>query len=149
MSDDKIKAITAIASDHAGFELKQQLVSALKEWDIAFEDIGCHSEASVDYPDFAHALATGIVDGKFARGILVCGTGIGMSISANRHRGVRAAVCSDTFSARMTRMHNDANVICVGSRVVGVGLARDIVEIFLKTEFEGGRHSRRIDKIET
>jgi len=138
----------AIASDHAGFALKQQIVNALKEWAIPCEDLGCHSEASVDYPDFAHLLANGIVEGKYSRGILVCGTGIGMCISANRHRGVRAAVCSDTFSARMTRMHNDANVICLGSRVVGAGLARDIAEIFLKTEFEGGRHSRRIDKIE-
>lgn len=138
----------AIASDHAGFALKQQLVAALKEQDTVCEDLGCLSEASVDYPDFAHALSQAIVDGKFSRGILVCGTGIGMSISANRHRGVRAAVCSETFSARMARMHNDANVICLGARVVGAGLAQDIVETFLKTEFEGGRHSRRIDKIE-
>ncbi len=138
----------AIASDHAGFALKQELIAAVKEWGFAIEDLGCHSEASVDYPDFAHVLAESIAGGKHARGILVCGTGIGMSISANRHRGVRAAVCSDTFSARMTRMHNDANVICVGSRVVGAGLARDIVELFLKTDFEGGRHQKRIDKID-
>lgn len=145
MSSD---VLIAIASDHAGFALKQQLVDALKEWGVAFEDLGCHDESSVDYPDFAHAMSKGIVGGKFSRGVLVCGTGIGMCMSANRHRGVRAAVCSDTFSARMTRMHNDANIICLGSRVVGAGLARDIVELFLKTEFEGGRHSRRIDKIE-
>jgi ribose 5-phosphate isomerase B len=138
----------AIASDHAGFALKQQLVEALKEWGVAYEDLGCHSEASVDYPDFAHSVAEGITSGKFGRGILVCGTGIGMSMSANRHQGVRAAVCSEAFSARMTRLHNDANVICLGARVVGVGVARDIVEAFLKTEFEGGRHSRRVDKID-
>lgn len=144
MSDIKL----AIASDHAGFVLKQQLVDALNEWAVAYEDLGCHNEVSVDYPDFAHAVATGIASGKFSRGILVCGTGIGMSMSANRHRGVRAAVVSESFSARMTRLHNDANVICLGARVVGVGVARDIVEAFLKTEFEGGRHSRRIDKIE-
>lgn len=140
--------MTAIASDHAGLGLKLQLAEALKEWSVPFEDLGCHTESSVDYPDLAHALSRGILEGKYARGILVCGTGIGMSISANRHRGIRAAVCSDTFSARMTRMHNDANVICLGSRVVGVGLARDIVELFLNTAFEGGRHSARVNKIE-
>ncbi len=144
MSDAKV----AIASDHAGFALKQQLVGALKEWSVAYEDLGCHDESSVDYPDYAHAVATGVAGGKFTRGILVCGTGIGMCMSANRHRGVRAAVCSEAFSARMTRLHNDANVICVGARVVGVGVARDIIEAFLKTEFEGGRHSRRVDKID-
>lgn len=144
MSDSAI----AIASDHAGFALKQELVAALTQRGLNVHDLGCHDTSSVDYPDFAHLLARGVADGKFAKGILVCGTGIGMSIAANRHRGVRAAVCSDTFSARMTRLHNDANVICIGSRVVGGGLAADIVDIFLATEFEGGRHSRRVDKIE-
>jgi len=144
MSDAPI----AIASDHAGFALKQELLDGLRQRGVIVSDLGCHDGTSVDYPDFAHLLARGIVDGKFARGILVCGTGIGMCIAANRHRGVRAAVCSDTFSARMTRLHNDANVICIGSRVVGGGLAGDIVDIFLATEFEGGRHSRRVDKIE-
>lgn len=144
MSDAPI----AIASDHAGFALKQELLDGLRQRGVTVSDLGCHDGSSVDYPDFAHLLAQGIVDGRFARGVLVCGTGIGMSIAANRHRGVRAAVCSDTFSARMTRLHNNANVICIGSRVVGGGLAADIVDIFLATEFEGGRHSRRVDKID-
>ena len=138
----------AIGCDHAALELKLQLRAVLEQRGERVHDVGTHDEASCDYPDFAHMLAKGVASGTYDRGVLVCGTGIGMSISANRHRGVRAAVCSDTFSARMTRMHNDANVICVGSRVVGAGLARDIVELFLKTEFEGGRHQKRIDKID-
>jgi ribose 5-phosphate isomerase B len=138
----------AIASDHAGLVLKQQLLVALAASGTKFDDLGCHDETSVDYPDYAHVLSRGIIDGKYARGILVCGTGMGMCMAANRHRGIRAAACSDTFTARMTRMHNDANVLCLGSRVIGPGLAQDIVEIFLKTAFEGGRHTRRIDKIE-
>ena len=138
----------AIASDHAGFELKQQLVASVREWGIALEDLGPDDDTSVDYPDYAHMLADGIVRGRFRLGILICGTGIGMSMAANRHPGVRAALCTDVFSARMTRMHNNANVLCLGARVTGAGLAEEIVRTFLAHDFEGGRHSRRVEKIE-
>ncbi|MDH5493017.1 MAG: ribose 5-phosphate isomerase B, partial [Myxococcales bacterium] len=111
-------------------------------------DLGTMDAASVDYPDYAHRLARAIASASHERGILICGTGIGMSMAANRHAGVRAALCGDVFSARMTRLHNDANVLCLGARVVGVGLALEILQTFVRTEFEGGRHARRTAKIE-
>jgi ribose 5-phosphate isomerase B len=137
-----------IASDHAGFRLKAELVSELRERGLEVEDLGTHDELSTDYPDYAHALAAGIESGRFQQGVLVCGTGIGMAMTANRHPRVRAAVCSDTFSARMARAHNDANVLCLGGRVVGLGLAIDLVDAFLGARFEGGRHAGRVQKIE-
>lgn len=138
----------AIASDHAGFALKEQLKSALTRMHVAFEDLGTDSETSTDYPDFAHALARGIAAGRYARGVLVCGSGVGMSMAANRHRSVRAALCTETFAARMARLHNDANVLCMGARIVGPGLAEAILQVFLETGFEGGRHARRISKLD-
>lgn len=141
------KLSVALACDHAGLELKEQLKGLLSER-ASVEDFGTHSAASVDYPDFAHRVARAVADGTFARGILICGTGLGMSMVANRHPGVRAAVCADAYSARMTRLHNDANVLCLGARVIGLGVAEEIVQAFLSTEFAGGRHAGRLSKIE-
>jgi ribose 5-phosphate isomerase B len=138
----------AIGSDHAGLELKQVLVKELEQRGLSVRDYGTNSPASCDYPDFAHALAAGIQSGEHELGILVCGTGVGMSIAVNRHPGVRAVVCSETFSARASRQHNDTNVLCIGARVVGPGTALDIVDAFLGAEFEGGRHANRVAKIE-
>jgi ribose 5-phosphate isomerase B len=137
-----------IACDHGGFELKKALSAWMRERGIAFEDLGTDGSASVDYPDFAHRLASGVASGTYDRGILVCGTGLGMSMAANRHPGVRAALCSEPFSAAMARRHNDANVLCLGGRVTGPELAFEILDRFLSTGFDGGRHSRRIGKIE-
>ena len=137
-----------IGADSAGFPLKEKLVPYLKELGYEVTDCGTDSTASCHYPDFAAAVCKNVqadLDGSF--GILVCGTGIGMSMCANKYDGIRAALCSDTYSAKMTRAHNDANVLCMGERVVGIGLALDIVEAFLTTEFEGGRHARRVAKI--
>jgi ribose 5-phosphate isomerase B len=142
------KGSLAIAADHAGFSLKEIIKAALLDWTIPCEDLGTYSGRSTDYPPFAHEVAKGVVSGRFSRGILVCGTGLGMSMAANRHAGIRAAVCCDPFSARMARFHNDANILCLGANVVGVGLAKDIVRTFLDTPFEGGRHIPRIAKIE-
>lgn len=136
-----------VGSDHAGLELKKALVDALVADGYVVDDVGTHTGASCDYPDFAHVVAKRVASGE-GLGLLVCGTGLGMSITANKHPGVRAACVSDTFSARMTRMHNDANVLCLGARVVGAGLAIDIVHAFLGARFEGGRHALRLDKIE-
>jgi ribose 5-phosphate isomerase B len=137
----------AIGSDHAGLVLKRGVRRALDERQLAVEDFGTHTEDSVDYPDFAARVAQAVSRGDCALGVLVCGTGIGMSIAANKVRGVRAAVCTTEFEARMARAHNDANVLCLGSRVVGAGLAAQIVEAFLDQRFEGGRHERRLQKI--
>ena len=137
----------AIASDHAGLQLKQELIEALKTRKAEFHDHGTSSNESVDYPDFATLVAKAISGGQAECGVLVCGTGIGMSIAANKHPGIRAAVCTNEFEARMTRAHNDANVLCLGQRVVGGGVARGILEVFLETKFEGGRHQRRVQKI--
>ncbi len=137
----------AIGSDHAGFKLKNEIASLLEEMGIEYEDFGTGSEESCDYPDIAVPVARAVADGRVDRGILVCGTGIGMSITANKVRGVRAALCHDEFSARMTRAHNDSNVLTLGARVTGAGLAREIVRIWLSTEYEGGRHARRVAKI--
>jgi ribose 5-phosphate isomerase B len=137
----------AIASDHAGLPLKRELVEVLQSRGYEVKDSGTHSGDSVDYPDFASEVARAVGKGEVERGVLVCGTGIGMSIVANKYRGVRAAVCTSEFEARMARGHNDANVLCVGQRVVGGGLARAILAVFLETAFEGGRHERRVQKI--
>jgi len=137
----------ALASDHAGLPLKDGLKALLEQLKIAATDLGTNGPASVDYPDFAHKLAKGVAEQRFDAGILVCGTGIGMSIAANRHPEIRAALVSDPYSARMTRMHNDANVLCLGARVVGPGLAEEIVTAFFTTAFEGGRHAARVAKL--
>ena len=137
-----------LASDHAGFSLKQELISFLQSKDgVLVQDLGPHSPERCDYPDFAHRLCQAIQNEEATLGILVCGTGIGMSMTANKHAGIRAAVVSDVFSAKATRLHNDANVLCLGERVVGVGLAQEIVDAFISTSFEGGRHQARIDKM--
>jgi len=137
----------AVACDHGGYELKKEILKHLDERKTKYEDFGAFSTDSCDYPDFAEAACLAVKDGRCACAILVCGTGIGISIAANKIPGIRAACCSDTFSARFTRLHNDANALCFGGRVVGAGLACDMVDLFLDTEFEGGRHQRRIDKI--
>ena len=133
-----------IGCDHAAYELKLKVIDHLKAQGIEVEDIGTNSTASCDYPDFADALCKKIMSGEYERGILICGTGIGMSIAANKHAGIRAACCSDTFSARLTREHNDANVLCFGARVVGEGLALDLADAFIDTEYVGGKHARRV-----
>lgn len=139
----------AIASDHGGYKLKAVLVRALSDWGLDVEDLGTHTESSCDYPDYAHALARSVAEGRFSRGVLICGTGIGVSIAANRHAGVRAALVSDEYSARMAREHNDANVLCMGARVVGDGLAIDILKAWLDAKPDPDpRHLRRIAKIE-
>ena len=140
------KKIT-VGCDHAGLNLKKIVIAHLEERGFEVLDVGTHSTDSCDYPQIAHELCKNIQDGKTELGILVCGTGIGMSMAANKHRGIRAAACSDTFSARLTRVHNDANVLCFGERVVGMGLALDLVDAFVDAEFEGGKHQRRVDMI--
>ncbi|MBS3947352.1 MAG: ribose 5-phosphate isomerase B [Dethiobacter sp.] len=137
----------AIASDHGGFRLKKQLCAYLAERAYEFHDFGVFSGEAADYPDFAVLVAEAVVSGRFDLGIIVCGTGIGVNITANKIPGIRAAHCHDTFSARMAREHNDANILTLGGRVVGVGLAQDVVESFLCARFSGGRHACRIEKI--
>ena len=136
-----------IGADSAGYELKEILKEHLTEGGYAVKDLGTDSTASCHYPIFAAAVASSVQKDAGSLGILVCGTGIGMSMAANKFDGIRAAVCGDTFSARMTRMHNDANVLCVGARVIGQGLAKDIVDLFVTTDFEGGRHATRVEMI--
>ena len=135
-----------IGSDHGGFKLKSEIIKHLQELGYEVSDLGCYNTESCDYPIIAKAVAENVLE-ENSRGILVCGTGIGVSIAANRFNGIRASHCTDTFTARMTRMHNDSNILCLGERITGVGLALDIVDIWLKTEFEGGRHQKRIDMI--
>jgi ribose 5-phosphate isomerase B len=137
----------ALASDHAGFRLKEEVKSYLEESNLEVIDYGTLSEESCDYPDYALKAAEAVKDGTCQLGILICGTGLGMAISANKVPGVRAIVCSDTFSARMGREHNDANVLCIGARVVGGGLVMEIVKAFLDAKFQGDRHARRVAKI--
>lgn len=140
--------ILAIGSDHGGFELKEQIKKHLDACSIAYKDFGCHSTASVDYPVIAAEVARAVAGGAYERGLLFCGTGIGISMAANKIKGIRAACCSDYFSAKYTRLHNDANILCMGGRVVGAGLAEELVDVFLKTEFDGGeRHQRRVGLI--
>ncbi len=139
----------AIGSDHAGFELKEEIKTYLKELGgHEVIDHGTYDTRSVDYPDFGIKVARSVAKKEVDRGILICGTGIGMSIVAGRFKGVRAALCQDLYTARMSREHNDANILIMGGRVVGKGLAREMVKIWLSTEFEGGRHSKRLEKIE-
>lgn len=136
-----------IASDHGGFRLKQEIMKQLKSKSIGYEDYGAYSEESVDYPDYGHKVGEAVASGKFDRGIVICGTGIGISIAANKVPGIRAALCGDCFSAKASREHNNANVLALGERVIGVELAKMIVDIWLETEFAGGRHERRVNKI--
>lgn len=137
----------AVGSDHGGVELKEEIKKFLTEEGYEIKDFGTNSNSSCDYPDYALPVAEAVAAKEFDFGILVCGTGIGISIAANKVPGVRAALCSDTFSAHATREHNNANILAIGQRVVGPGLALDIVKTFLSTNFEGGRHQNRIDKI--
>lgn len=140
--------IILFASDHAGFELKELLAERARESGHEVLDLGPVSEDPVDYPDFAHDLARRIAAGDGERGVLVCGTGIGMSMVANRHPGVRAALCHDAFTAEMGRRHNNANVLCMGGRTTGPGVAIQMLDIFLTTPFDGGRHGRRVEKVD-
>jgi ribose 5-phosphate isomerase B len=138
-----------LAADHAGFDLKNELAEGLRDLKYEVTDIGATSTDPTDFPDFAHTAALGVQSGKFDRGILVDGTGVGMAMTANRYRGVRAANCADVFSARYSRAHHDANILTLGARVLGVGLAWEIVNVWLQTPFSGGdRHVRRLGKIE-
>lgn len=130
----------AIGSDHGGFDLKQAVVKYLEDKGIPYQDMGCDSKESCDYPTFGHAVAKAVADGKCEKGIVICTTGIGISIAANKVEGIRCALCSDIFSAKMTRLHNDANVLALGGGIVGQKLALDIVETFLNTEFSGDEH---------
>jgi ribose 5-phosphate isomerase B len=136
-----------LGSDHAGFELKEDLRSYLAEMKIDALDLGTYSEDLVDYPDVAVKVAEKVARGEVERGLLICGTGIGMSIVANRFAGVRAALCHDLYTARISREHNNANILALGGRLIGKGLAREILKVFLETEFQGGRHERRLNKI--
>ena len=137
----------SIASDHGGFALKEEIKAWLLEQGHEMEDFGCHGTDSCDYPDFGEPAARAVAEGKCERGIVICTTGIGISITANKVKGVRCALCGDSWSAEMTRRHNDANMVAVGAGVTGPNLAKEIVSVFLSTEFEGGRHQRRVDKI--
>lgn len=136
-----------LASDHAGFPLKEEIKVYLNEKGIEYIDCGTNSTASVDYAKFAQVACLKVANGEADKAILCCGTGIGISMAANKVKGIRAACCSDYFSAKFTRVHNDANVLCMGARVIGAGLACELVDVFINTEFEGGRHQRRVDQI--
>jgi len=141
MSDEVI----AIASDHGGFELKELLKTKLTNMGLCLVDLGCHDSASVDYPDYANKMAAALLNETASRGVLICGSGIGISIAANRHKQVRAALVHDTLTARLSREHNNANVLVLGERTSGIAVAIDCLKIFLDTDFEGGRHQNRID----
>ena len=137
----------AIGSDHAGFKMKQCIKGLLSEMGHTYEDFGCYDSGSVDYPDIAFAVADAVANGQFNQGILICGTGIGMSMVANKVPGIRAAICHDTFSARRAREHTNANVLCIGGRIVGEGVVREVITTYLGAEFIGGRHARRLEKL--
>ena len=138
-----------IGSDHAGFDLKERCKSHLESLEgYSVKDIGVFNKDSADYPEAAHRLARAIAEGKYSRGILICGSGVGMSVVANRYKGVRAALCHNLYAAKMSRLHNNANVLVMGGRVTGVDLSLEIMNVFLNTEFEGGRHQRRVDQID-
>ncbi|MBT2583802.1 ribose 5-phosphate isomerase B [Planococcus sp. ISL-109] len=137
----------AISSDHGGNNLRKEIVNLLNELGIEYKDFGPQTDDSVDYPDYAKQVAEGVATGEYDKGILICGTGIGMSISANKVKGIRCALVHDVFSARATREHNDSNILAMGERVIGPGLAREIAQTWLTTEFEGGRHEKRVKKI--
>ncbi|MFC4545023.1 ribose 5-phosphate isomerase B [Paenactinomyces guangxiensis] len=136
-----------LGSDHGGIRLKEEIKNLLREMGLEYDDVGCDCESSVDYPDYARPVAEKVAQGEYDLGILICGTGIGMSISANKVKGIRCAVVSDEFSARMSREHNNANILALGERVIGPDLARSIVRTWLTAEFQGGRHARRVAKI--
>ncbi|WP_209123371.1 ribose 5-phosphate isomerase B [Alkalihalobacillus sp. BA299] len=136
-----------IGSDHGGVNIKEEIKQLMGNMGIEFEDVGCECTDSVDFPDYALPVAEQVASGQADRGILVCGTGIGMSIAANKVKGIRCALVHDLFSAKATREHNDSNVLAMGERVIGPGLAREIAKVWLETEFEGGRHERRVNKI--
>ncbi len=136
-----------LGADHGGFTLKEEIKKHLEAIGVEFVDVGSFDGASVDYPDIAKAACEKIISGECDKGLLFCGTGVGISMAANKMKGIRACCCSDAYSAKLTRQHNDANVLCMGGRVVAGGLAEMMVDNFLTTEFEGGRHQRRIDKI--
>lgn len=138
----------AIGSDHAGFLLKEKIKKHLSENGYEYNDLGTDSEASCDYPVFAKKVCEEVINKNCTCGILICGTGIGMSMAANKQKGIRAAIGCDSFSVKYTRLHNDANVLCLGARVTGDGLAMEFIDIFLNTPFEGGKHKRRIDMFE-
>ena len=137
----------AIGADHGGFNLKKEIVSLLEELGHEYKDFGTHSADSIDYPDVAIPVAEAVAAGEFDRGILICGTGIGIGIAANKVKGIRAALVHDSFSAKATRQHNDSNIMTMGERVIGPGLAVDLVATWLETDFEGGRHANRVDKM--
>lgn len=137
----------AIGSDHAGYSLKKEVIAWLNENNMPFVEFGCMNGESCDYPLVAEEVCSRIVNGEAEFGILICGTGIGISMAANKVKGIRAALCTDSYMAKYTRLHNDANILCMGGRVIGAGVAAEIVETFLNTNFEGGRHQRRVDQI--
>lgn len=137
----------ALASDHGGMNIRTEIAHLMDELGIEYQDFGCDCETSVDYPDYALSVAEKVASGEFDRGILICGTGIGMCIAANKVKGIRAALVHDTFSAKATRAHNDSNIISMGERVIGLGLAREIAQIWLTGEFEGERHANCVNKI--
>ncbi|MBG9813654.1 ribose 5-phosphate isomerase [Bacillus endophyticus] len=137
----------ALASDHGGINIRTEIAHLMDELGIEYQDFGCDGETSVDYPDYALSVAEKVASGEFDRGILICGTGIGMCIAANKVKGIRAALVHDTFSAKATRAHNDSNIISMGERVIGLGLAREIAQIWLTSEFEGERHGHCVNKI--
>jgi ribose 5-phosphate isomerase B len=137
-----------IGTDHAGFEVKPFVIEYLQKKGIEVEDLGCYSSESVDYPDYAHKVAEAVLANPDSKGILICGSGIGMSLAANKHKGIRAALCHDYYTAAMARRHNDANILCFGARIVGLGVIESILEGWLTNEFEGGRHERRVKKID-
>ena len=145
--DNKVFTRIAVGSDHAGFNLKTHMIEWLKERGFEVIDCGCYSPESVDYPDIAEATCKEVTSGNAECALLICGTGIGISIAANKVKGIRAALCTDCFSTKYTRLHNDANAICFGARVLADGVCEELLSIFLTTPFEGGRHQRRIDKI--
>jgi ribose 5-phosphate isomerase B len=137
----------AIGSDHAGVNLKEEIKNLMEEIGVEYEDLGCNCNTSVDYSDYAIPVAEKVANGEADRGIVICGTGIGVSISANKVKGIRCALVHDLFTAKVTRLHNDSNVLAMGERVIGPGLAREIAQVWLETSFEGGRHQRRVSKI--
>ncbi len=137
-----------IGTDHAGYEVKSFVIDFLQKRGIEVEDLGCYSTDSVDYPDYAHKVAKAVLENEGSMGILICGSGIGMSLAANKHKGIRAALCHDHYTASMARRHNNANILCFGARIVGKGEIESILEGWLNSEFEGGRHQRRVEKID-
>ena len=139
----------ALGCDHGGYDLMQEVIAHLEKRGLKYKNFGTYTKDSCDYPEFAHAVAHAIVNGECEKGILICGTGIGISIAANKVRGVRCALCTETLSAEMTRRHNDANMLAMGAGLTGKNMAERIVDVFLATEFEGGRHQRRVDKLES